>query len=398
VLDPAKYPLYADSKPLAGWRRPGAAPFNPFSGSFYMAAGATDQAYKRLHRTIDLTGKTSGELSFMTSFDLEPDYDYMFVEAHTVGQDDWTTLPDMDDTTSDDYGLSCFAGGDGSDWQSLHPFLTHYQTKTGPESCESSGTTGDWNALTASSGGWIPLRFDLSAYAGKQVEVSITVATDPASLGLGVWVDDAKITADGATVAETSFEDDNHGWEIGPPPEGTLNPENGWAREQESFKEGGVVGTNDSVYAGFAFEDMNAGARPQFMGAVMRYLGVQGHGKPSGSPPPSQPLTPGPTAHAAKLSQRLLDATKRGRVKVRVGCTSDTTCKGVVRLRRNGKTLAKKGFTIGAGKSKVLTLKLSKSARRLLARKGSLRVRLSVQGTDAKGGSINASRRLRLAR
>ncbi len=24
---------------------------------------------------------------------MEPDYDYMFVEAHTVGQDDWTTLP-----------------------------------------------------------------------------------------------------------------------------------------------------------------------------------------------------------------------------------------------------------------------------------------------------------------
>src|SRR6185436_3820918 len=58
VLDPAKYPLYADSKALAGWRRPGAAPFNPFSGGFYMAAGAKDAAYKRLHRTVDLTGKT----------------------------------------------------------------------------------------------------------------------------------------------------------------------------------------------------------------------------------------------------------------------------------------------------------------------------------------------------
>ena len=44
--------------------------------------------------------------------------------------------------TTTDTGLSCFAGGDGSDWQSLHPFLTHYQTKTGPESCSSTGTSG----------------------------------------------------------------------------------------------------------------------------------------------------------------------------------------------------------------------------------------------------------------
>jgi hypothetical protein len=68
-----------------------------------------------------------------------------------------------------------------------------------------------------------------------------------------------------------------------------------------------------------------------------------------------------------------------------------------VRLLRNGKMLGKKAFSIGAGQSKQLTVKLSKSAKRMLAKKGSLRVRLSVQGADASGGSINASRRIRLA-
>ena len=33
-------------------------------------------------------------MSFWTSYNLELDFDYMIVEAHTVGQDDWTTLPD----------------------------------------------------------------------------------------------------------------------------------------------------------------------------------------------------------------------------------------------------------------------------------------------------------------
>jgi murein tripeptide amidase MpaA len=399
VLDPAKYPLYADSKALAGWRRPGAAPFNPFEGQYYMAAGATDQAYKRLHRTIDLstvTAADSPKLSFMTSYDLEPDYDYMFVEAHVVGQDDWTTLPDTEGNTSTDTGLSCFAGGDGSDWQSLHPFLTHYQTKTGPESCDPTGTTGQWNAATASSGGWVPWSVDLAAYAGKQVEVSITVATDPASLGLGVWVDSAEITTTGGTIDSEGFETDTGDWQIGPPPEGTLNPENGWQRAQESFKEGGVVGTKDSVYAGFAFEDMEAKARPKFMGAVMRYLGIKAKPHHSSPPKPSAPVKP--QSHAATFKQRLLKASKKGRVKVSIGCTSDTACKGTVRLRRNGKTLGKKAFSIDAGRSKRLTVKLSKSATRMLRKKGSLRVRLSVQGADANGGSINASRRLRLAR
>jgi hypothetical protein len=206
-------------------------------------------------------------------------------------------------------------------------------------------------------------------------------------------VDATKVTVDGATVSETSFEDDNHGWTVGPPPEGTENPENGWARAQESFKEGGVVGTNDSVYAGFAFEDMDASTRPKFMGAVMRYLGIRTKPHHS-SPTPSAP----PKAYAAKFMQRLLKASKKGRVKVALGCTSPAACKGTVRLLRNGKTLGKKAFSIDAGKSKRLTVKLSKSARRMLAKKGSLRVRVSVQGADAGGGSINASRRIRLAR
>ena len=34
-----------------------------------------------------------GDLSFTASYDTEPGWDYLVVEAHTVGQDDWTTLP-----------------------------------------------------------------------------------------------------------------------------------------------------------------------------------------------------------------------------------------------------------------------------------------------------------------
>jgi hypothetical protein len=278
ILDPARFPTFADSRRLATWTRPGAAPFAPTDGTYFMAANRTDEAYKRLRRTVDLTGKAGGELRFKTSFDLEQDYDYVFVEAHTPGQDDWTTLPDANGHTSTDVGLSCPTTGDGSAWQSLHPFLAHYQTVTGGgDTCSPTGTTGTWNAATGNSGGWTDWRIDLSAYAGKQVEVSITVATDPAVQGLGLWVDETDVRLDGASVAATSFETDLGGWTIGDPPPGTVKQENGWERTSDQLDEGGVVGTNDSVYAGFGFEGIaGADKRKQFMQGVLEHLGVLG--------------------------------------------------------------------------------------------------------------------------
>ena len=48
------------SRPRAAWPTgcaPGAAPFSPYSGTQYMSAGADSQAYKRLGKTLDLTGR-----------------------------------------------------------------------------------------------------------------------------------------------------------------------------------------------------------------------------------------------------------------------------------------------------------------------------------------------------
>jgi hypothetical protein len=275
ILPPDRYPTFADSHRIAAWDREGAGPFSPFTGDYYMAANADDAAYKRLRREIDLTGKTSGELTFRASYDLEPDYDYMFVEVHEVGSDQWTTLPDANGNTETDTGASCPTASPNSNWQSLHPFLAHYQTITSSTTCDPTGTTGKWNATTDNSNGWQDWRIDLSAYAGKKIEVSISVASDPATTGLGLWVDDAKVTADGATLAETSFETDEGGWTIGPPPEGTANPENGWERTTEQFQEGPVVATDDTVYAGFGFEGIRTAAkRNEFMRGVLRQLGV----------------------------------------------------------------------------------------------------------------------------
>ncbi|PZF91187.1 M14 family metallopeptidase, partial [Micromonospora endophytica] len=242
-----QFPQFASSAPV-GWVRPGGAPFDPRTGEWYLFSGQSDESYKRLSRTVDLTGAGNAELRFFTSFDIEPDWDFMIVEAREVGTDDWTTLPDAGGLTAPDTGESC-----GSGWVAqLHPFLAHYQGAD----CSPTGTTGEWHGATGSSNGWKEFVADLSGYAGKRVELSISYVSDWATQNLGVFVDDARVVVDGVTVAETSFETDLGGWTVAGPPTGSIPGANDWSRSQQAFEEGAAVVTKDTVYLGFGLEGL----------------------------------------------------------------------------------------------------------------------------------------------
>ncbi|WP_433532400.1 M14 family zinc carboxypeptidase [Micromonospora sp. CA-263727] len=258
-----QFPQFASSAPV-GWTRPGGAPFDPRTGDWYLFSGQSDESYKRLTRTVDLTGAGSGELRFHTSFDIETDWDFMIVEAHEVGSDEWTTLPDAGGLTAPETGNSCASG-----WvQQIHPFLAHYQGAD----CSPTGTTGEWHAATGTSNGWKEFVVDLSAYAGRQVEVSITYVTDWATQNLGVFLDDARVIVDGATVAETSFETDLGGWTVAGPPAGSSPGANDWSRSQQAFEEGSVVVTRDTVYLGFGLEGLAPAARDELVARSLTHL------------------------------------------------------------------------------------------------------------------------------
>ncbi len=281
ILDPDQYPLFADSRSVARWERPFAAPFGPVDGDWFVSAGATDTAYKRLAKTFDLTGETGATLDLSTSFDLEADYDYIFVEIHTVGEDDWTTLADSNGHTSNDVGLSCPTTGDGSNWQLLHPFLAHYQTITdGGDNCDPTGSSGEWNAATDNSGGWQEWEMPIPpAYVGQNVEVSISVVSDPAVQGLGAWVDQVSMRAADDTPidsADPSFETGLDGWDTPGPPPGTENQATGWERAQSApFVETPIVTTDDTVYTGLGLEAITgASNREAFMRAALEHLGL----------------------------------------------------------------------------------------------------------------------------
>jgi hypothetical protein len=263
ILPPSIYPLFT-SWPSAKYNRPG-GPFDPHTGSYYMYSNIADISYKRLTKTINVPAG-GGNLSFWVSHDTEVAWDHVFVEAHTVGQDDWTTLPDLNGHTSTSTGDSCPEG-----WRELHPFLDHYQTLNADNTCSPTGTTGSWNADSGNSGGWVQWSVDLSPYAGTQVEVSIAYVSDWSVQGLGTFVDDVVVSTGEGT---TSFETGLDGWTIPDAPPGSPPNSNSFVRTtSEGFPEGAAITTADTIYFGFGFEGIaTAAARNAVMGRAMGYL------------------------------------------------------------------------------------------------------------------------------
>lgn len=262
VLDPATYPQF-ESAVAARWDREG-GPFEPHTGDYYVYSQLGDVSYKQVKRTIEVPAG-GATLSFWTSYDTEADWDFTFVEAHTPGQDDWTTLPDLNGNTSQNTGDSCLSG-----WNELHPQLDHYQTLNGG-ACDPTGTTGEWNAASGNSGGWQEWEVDLGAFAGGQVEVSLSYASDWSTQGLGVFFDDLEVsTGEGST----SFESDLGGWELTGPPEGSAPNPNTFIRTTAGgFPEGAVISTPGSLLAGFGFEGItDASVRADWMGRALDHL------------------------------------------------------------------------------------------------------------------------------
>ncbi|SNY37478.1 M1 family metallopeptidase [Paractinoplanes atraurantiacus] len=181
------------------------------TGTHLAISGVGEPSYKRLTRTIAVPA-TGGRMTFWVSRETESDWDYFFVEARTAGAGDWTTLPDANGHTSTDTGNLCDYAPD------VHPFLVRYLN------CSSTGTAS-WNAATGVSDGYEQWSIDLSKYAGKSVELSLSYENDPSYSPPGVFVDDIAVSTGQGT---TSFEPDGNqldGWTpTGPPPGSEPNP------------------------------------------------------------------------------------------------------------------------------------------------------------------------------
>ena len=269
VLGEDAYPQFASDAP-AVWETGVSGAFEPIDGSSYMYSDRADISYKRLARTIDLTGVSAGEapsLSFRFSYDAETDWDYVFVEAHAVGSDDWTTLPDANGNTSSDTGQSCPEG-----WFELHPWLERYQ---GADCSGANAETGGaWHASTGRSAGWESGRStSRTTPASRSRSRSPTRATGARRR----WALSSTRSRSRPARASTSFEDDAvpmDGWSTPGPPEGSAPNPNDWRLTGSvGFEEGAVVSTDDTLFFGFGSEGISgAASRADVMGRSMDYL------------------------------------------------------------------------------------------------------------------------------
>ncbi len=259
-------------------------PTEPIEGDWFVPGVHQDDSYMRLARTVDLGAVAAADeptLRVRMSFDTEPEYDNVIVEAHT-GDDDWTTLPEAGGASDSDVPAECNEGFLIDE----HPWLTHYLTPGTPGSegtpCAATGSTGSWNRLTGSSEGWQDYSFDLSAYAGRQVEVILSYVTDPASGGNGVFIDDTRLEVGGAVVEAEGFETGLGPWSTPGPPAGS--PQSGdFERSQVAF--GSSVTTEDSVLLGFGIEQIAE------LGGARRAAGIGG-GLPAQRPVARRALAP----------------------------------------------------------------------------------------------------------
>ena len=183
---------------------------------------------------------------------------------------DWTTLPDKNGGTSNAVPAECEAGF----LLEEHPALLKYLTPGTP--CTNTGTSGQWHAFTGNSGGWQDVEFDLAAYAGKQVEITFSYVTDPATGGIGAFVDDTALVVGGTRTQLDGFEGATSTWTVQGEPEGSPPTVGNWVIGPKAINFYAGTSTQDTLLLGFGLEHVtNPPERAALVRRALSGLGVR---------------------------------------------------------------------------------------------------------------------------
>ncbi|MEW5870937.1 MAG: hypothetical protein AB1894_16810 [Chloroflexota bacterium] len=161
-----------------GFQQVNLLPADPHSGAYAFYSNMGDESDMTLTRAFDFSDQTGPlTLSYWTWYDLEKDYDYLYLVA------------------SEDEGVT---------WQIL-------TTPSGTDE-DVSGNSYGWGYNGWSGGGpeWIQETLDISQFAGKNILLRFEYITDAAVNGEGFLVDDIAIPE---IDYFTDFESDEGGWQ-----------------------------------------------------------------------------------------------------------------------------------------------------------------------------------------
>ncbi len=149
-------------------------PVDAYSGSYTFWSNKGDESNMTLTRQFDFSGISAPiHLNYLTWYDIEADYDYVYLEVST----------------------------DGHQWQVV---TTPSGTADDP-----SGNSYGW-AYNGFSAAWIEEQVDLSQFAGQRVWLRFEYVTDAAINGEGFLLDDVSIPE---VAYFSDFEQDDGGWE-----------------------------------------------------------------------------------------------------------------------------------------------------------------------------------------
>ena len=148
-------------------------PVDPNSGSYAFETNLGNESDMTLTREFDFTNVSGPlKLSFNTWYDVEKDYDYVYLEVSEDGQ--------------------------------------HWQIITTPSGTGDNPTGGSYGwGYNGKSNSWIKENVDLSQYAGKKVQVRFEYVTDAAVTGEGFLLDNVSVDA---INYQSDFEADDGGW------------------------------------------------------------------------------------------------------------------------------------------------------------------------------------------
>jgi hypothetical protein len=152
------------------------------SGSYQLWGGRGDLLFNTA--TTEVALGTGSSLSFWTWYQIEPYWDFGFVQVSTDGGSSWTSLANASTTSDHDPGA--------------HPDVL----------ANLPGFTGE-------SGGWVEETFDLSAYDGQTVLLRFLYVTDWATTETGFYVDDVTVADNSGTIFSDDLEGGSGNWALG---------------------------------------------------------------------------------------------------------------------------------------------------------------------------------------
>ena len=149
-------------------------PVDPFSGEYAWYSNRGDETEFTLTRTFDLSELDAATLNFKTWYELDPFFDFAYLEVSTDGGGTWEVLETTHGTDQDPNNISLGSG------------------------------------YTGSSVEWLSESIDLAPYSGQEIQLRFHVITDLSTNRDGFQLDDIAIPELGY---HDSAEDDSGGWE-----------------------------------------------------------------------------------------------------------------------------------------------------------------------------------------